>query len=1196
MSRNIRIKTKPNDGDKYVKVKLDHSFDFLEILSLRLTQADVYRKFAADYGVIVGRVVANGGFGVPNAKVSVFIPLDANESNPLIKQLYPYEKTSDINSDGVRYNLLEESSASQAPTNITIPFFGNSITLPQKNCDNAVGTFPSKRKVLDNDIWLEIYDKYYKFTTSTNFAGDFMIFGVPTGNQNLHMDVNLGDMDFVSLKPYDLIEQGYTETLFESKTTFKKGTDLDSLVQIQSKDYAVNVLPFWGDLEENEVGINRVDFTLNTEIIPNATFFGSIFSDAKKASVRKKCQPRKTLGRNCDLSTGTGKIEMIRRVSDTSTEVEFMQIESKQIDENGNWAFTVPMNLNKVITDELGNLVPSDDPNVGIATTAKVRFRISLNEHRDDLKFRNAHYLVPNMYNNYQFGNDTEDFDFFEMRWKKVYTVTNYIPRYQKATNSQSLLHIGIKDIGECENTQSFPFNRLKVDLSFLYTILCIFISLYAFIIDIINKILQFVLFNVILSFVCILKHPFRRKKQGACRCRACYNLNGAFSEPAVPTIPESWIYGSPSCTDCIECAICYDGGDDDSTNTTFPFVEAPPSPLTPPDIIITNAGSGLNNGTYIVNPAFFSSVSPSPTIGTYSFYLEVSGGVLTKVLLINQSGLGTVPAFYTTTYTLELDSTSYPAMIPSGIVQFTLQPNEIIILNDTYNSSLGLYTIDDTQYTYTGDGEGAIFQTTINADGQLDSIDILSGEGGQGYLFYNSFNPLNQVFVLPASIIGGTSDITIAFSISAFQTSTVIPGYGTVNCDSFDVSICKDECTSCPISIIPLECNGNSYTDAYAWADCVKENLAENLGVIRYFFYNDWVIGSLYSVLFDYKSRFRKKGKSVERFCDYDCRAPNVSVPAFCPTSPPEKDPNYKHRKNRCYDSYIAENFIFNTVGGSCSATSNWKIIDIDSPVGLPQGRGLFVEYNEFLYYAARHDIEINSVTNSNVIANNLTVADKKYLLFATNLIELGSMVSCDKDGEPFVINNVESTTYQKDDGNRVLFDLFDCFNACPINRTGTQLMSQAGIEIAFAQIANPTSTIYTGDDGTDYQLIGSENQVPDYDDNSGIIIFDRQDIVLRRLLCENFNYYNAPRTYTSSEVPTDYPLAPPPAYLEEIPNDTLPVNETLEFTIDECTGFDDAELPSERMPPYYMYFGIRQGQSSLDKLRKNYFDRCVD
>ncbi len=41
-----------------------------------LRQEDVYTRFCADYGVVAGRVIVNGGYGVPNANVSIFVPLD----------------------------------------------------------------------------------------------------------------------------------------------------------------------------------------------------------------------------------------------------------------------------------------------------------------------------------------------------------------------------------------------------------------------------------------------------------------------------------------------------------------------------------------------------------------------------------------------------------------------------------------------------------------------------------------------------------------------------------------------------------------------------------------------------------------------------------------------------------------------------------------------------------------------------------------------------------------------------------------------------------------------------------------------------------------------------------------------------------------------------------------------------------------
>ena len=94
-NETIRIRTTPNGEDKYIKTFLTQDFDFLEVLSLKLTQEEVYRKFCSDYGVICGRVSAQN-YGVPNARISVFIPIDEMDKlDPQIKGLYPYEIITD---------------------------------------------------------------------------------------------------------------------------------------------------------------------------------------------------------------------------------------------------------------------------------------------------------------------------------------------------------------------------------------------------------------------------------------------------------------------------------------------------------------------------------------------------------------------------------------------------------------------------------------------------------------------------------------------------------------------------------------------------------------------------------------------------------------------------------------------------------------------------------------------------------------------------------------------------------------------------------------------------------------------------------------------------------------------------------------------------------------------------------------------
>jgi len=109
MPKSYRIRTKVGE-DSFVKVNLQQDFDLLEILSLKLTQSEVFSRMCADYGVIVGRVVANSGLGVPNAKLSIFIPLTAeDEKDEAIKEMYPFKDVTDKNEDGYRYNLLPKT-------------------------------------------------------------------------------------------------------------------------------------------------------------------------------------------------------------------------------------------------------------------------------------------------------------------------------------------------------------------------------------------------------------------------------------------------------------------------------------------------------------------------------------------------------------------------------------------------------------------------------------------------------------------------------------------------------------------------------------------------------------------------------------------------------------------------------------------------------------------------------------------------------------------------------------------------------------------------------------------------------------------------------------------------------------------------------------------------------------------------------
>jgi hypothetical protein len=470
MSKTIRIRTTPNGDDKFIKINMEQDFDFVEILSLKISQKDLYTTFCAGYGAIVGRVSVNGGFGVPNAKVSVFIPVsDLDRENDKIFGLYPFETISDKGPNGLRYNLLSKENQTN------------------DDCFTPVGDFPDKRTFLDDDTMLDIYCEYYKFTTTTNAAGDYMIFGVPTGAQIMHAEADVSDIGIISQKPFDFIRKGASEEIFESTTKFRDSDeDLDFNTQIISRSpIGVNVQPYWGDEDTCNVAITRRDIDLKAAITPQAIFMGSIFGDNEESSLSLRCKPRENMGVLDGQTAGTGRIEMVRKT--IAGNIERFDVGGAQlIDSDGAWAYQVPMNLDYRVTDEFGNLVPTDDPKKGIPTRAKVRFRIKMDITGGEGNLRErAAYLVPNnplkkggLNTDFEFGPNTNDESLAELVWNGIYTVKNYIPRYQKSTrpNLEPTIRnfVGIKDVDSARGKYTpFPYNHLNFETEALFGFIC---------------------------------------------------------------------------------------------------------------------------------------------------------------------------------------------------------------------------------------------------------------------------------------------------------------------------------------------------------------------------------------------------------------------------------------------------------------------------------------------------------------------------------------------------------------------------------------------------------------------------------------------------------------------------------------------------------------------------------------------------
>ena len=488
-NKSYRIRTNVGE-DTVIKAALNQDIDFLEVLSLKIKQEDTYRLHVSNYGIIVGRVLANEAFGIPNAKVSIFIELtDEDSENSEITNLYPYKTIHTTDKENRRYNLLSSEA--------------------NDDCHRVVGTFPTKRMVLDNDTQIEIYEKYWKYTTVTNQSGDFMIFGVPTGNYLIHTDIDLSDIGVLSQKPRDFYYKGYNKDLFENAEQFKKGTNLDNLSQILSQTTSVQVYPFFGDKNVEEIAISRCDIQVPYVFEPTCVFIGSVVTDKKGQHIGHSCRPSRWMGYGSNMTTQEGTIEMIRKTQDGLVE-EFPIQGNRLIDGDGVWCYQIPMNLDFVGTDEFGNIIPVQSSKKGIPTRTSVRFRVSLqdttgiasSEHHAKYLVPNIHELEPREYNPtiskgsdynrcYEFGSATPSEYFRDLLWNKVYTVKNYIPRLQKNGNSLTKYYSGIRSINVDNVNNAFPYNSARFNLNFTYRLLCTLFEVVVAIISFFNNLIS---------------------------------------------------------------------------------------------------------------------------------------------------------------------------------------------------------------------------------------------------------------------------------------------------------------------------------------------------------------------------------------------------------------------------------------------------------------------------------------------------------------------------------------------------------------------------------------------------------------------------------------------------------------------------------------------------------------------------------
>lgn len=404
MDRNIRIPVDFSRDDKVIQFNLEQEFDNLEILSLKITNSDAYTRQCSNFGVIVGRVMLNSGFGVQNAKVSIFIPLkDEDKDRPEILELYPFETVNDTYPNGVRYNLFPRVKNERNPSH------------------KAIGNFPHESDFTNYPQYLEVMEKYYKYTTTTNESGDFMIFGVPTGQHDIIMDFDVFDTKSFELTANDLVEQislnnnieelrslllsnsidAQEQTINRNKVPnfiylgnnnfeVEVKTNIDEMPNIFHQVKQITVSPFWGDEDQCDVGITRCDFKINFKYTPTAVFFGYIHAPSGGFTINPDYNYNITTRRpeihakDDSLNYATGDIYPYQKMEIVVYRLDdkLNQGSRKRLGVftgsyyNGVFRLSLPMYTDYYITNEFGDLVPTNDTTNGIPTKAYYAFEI----------------------------------------------------------------------------------------------------------------------------------------------------------------------------------------------------------------------------------------------------------------------------------------------------------------------------------------------------------------------------------------------------------------------------------------------------------------------------------------------------------------------------------------------------------------------------------------------------------------------------------------------------------------------------------------------------------------------------------------------------------------------------------------------------------------------------------------------------
>lgn len=264
--------------DYYAEIKIERSYDVLDTLTVRNNLIGTIPSQESTVGVVFGKLVArqrindeNGNkiiVPLSNVPVGVFNPSDE----------FPSITSTDDDGDRIRLNYKENSKEGFYFNRESYLFDYGDPENPEIRSEGFLKSDRSNVKIPDK----------FKYTTTTNENGEFILTNIPTGEQVFMFEV-------------DLLKQGLTKdevslNFFPYPT--EESANVDNVPHFFFRQIPITVVPSWGTFQTGYTELNvTADLDLRkwtTYIFPPVSVFGQKLEQAvvKSSNNRLKIEVR----------------------------------------------------------------------------------------------------------------------------------------------------------------------------------------------------------------------------------------------------------------------------------------------------------------------------------------------------------------------------------------------------------------------------------------------------------------------------------------------------------------------------------------------------------------------------------------------------------------------------------------------------------------------------------------------------------------------------------------------------------------------------------------------------------------------------------------------------------------------------------------------------------------------------------------